>query len=109
MCAPAKVEQFKTLLASTNGLKDSMMKMLQGSMIPPCQGLVVKSYLNQRRKEIKQSTGRKPELGEQIVPEDALVVFFNSANDFLNKWQNLDDVARDITMAGICWHLAPKR
>ncbi|MRI33398.1 hypothetical protein EOPP23_10415 [Endozoicomonas sp. OPT23] len=96
LCAPAKVEALKTLLDSTSGVKDSMTKLFQGSIVPPCQGLIVKSYLNQRREELRNDSGRRPELGEQIIPEDTLVVFFNSANDFLNKWQEPDDVAREM-------------
>ncbi|CAM3790048.1 SGNH/GDSL hydrolase family protein [Parendozoicomonas haliclonae] len=96
LCASDKMEALHIIDDLTSGMMAGATLFFQGSMIPPCEGLVVQSYLNERRNIFLQAHGRTPNFGEPIIESDTLVVFFNSANDFLNKWSDPDDVAQEM-------------
>ena len=95
LCAADKMESFHILSDLTDGLIPGATLLFQGSMIPPCEGLVVQSYLNERRNWFTKNHGYTPEFEDQLIEDDTLVVFFNSANDFLNEWPDPNDVAQE--------------
>ena len=95
LCAAAKVEERETLKETATSFTQGMMLLFQGSLIPPCEGLVVKSYLNQRRSQYFSEHQRYPELNQKIMSDKTLVVFFNGGNDFLNQWAEPSDVAQE--------------
>ncbi|WP_062260729.1 SGNH/GDSL hydrolase family protein [Endozoicomonas arenosclerae] len=95
LCASSKVEHMETLKKTAAGLKEGFVMLFQGSLIPPCEGLIVRSYLNQKREIFKKDHQRKPKLKDDLIPDNTLVVFFNGANDFLNMWADPDDVSQE--------------
>ncbi len=95
LCAPGKLSRMDAFRETATNLKHGATLLFLGSLIPPCEGLVVQSYLNERRNRFTERYGKTPEMGDQLIPDDTLVVFFNSANDFLNKWSDPDDVAQE--------------
>ncbi|WP_281646791.1 SGNH/GDSL hydrolase family protein [Parendozoicomonas sp. Alg238-R29] len=103
LCAADKVEAMGVLDDLTDGLVSNTTMLFQGSLIPPCESLVIQSYLNERRNIFEKDNGHTPNPGDSIIEPDTLVVFFNSANDFLNKWSDPDDVAQE--HARNVWHI----
>ncbi|MCL6268921.1 SGNH/GDSL hydrolase family protein [Sansalvadorimonas sp. 2012CJ34-2] len=95
LCAQDKAESLHIISELTDGITGGATMFFQGSLIPPCEGLIVQSYLNERRNIFAQEHGHTPNPGDVLIEDDTLVVFFNSANDFLNKWSDPDEVAQE--------------
>ena len=92
LCAEGKLGNFGSFLNSVDGAVDGIKTLFQGSFIPPCEGLIVQSYLNERREEKKKLGMDK---AKPITDNHNLFIFFNGGNDFLNNWDNPDDVAQE--------------
>ncbi|MGI9279781.1 MAG: SGNH/GDSL hydrolase family protein [Endozoicomonas sp.] len=95
LCAAAKMVNIDVLKKTAAGLFNGFVMLFQGSLIPPCEGLIVQSYLNQQRELFRKREKRKATLKDDLIPDNTLVVFFNGANDFLNMWADPDDVAQE--------------
>ena len=95
LCAPAKMEKLDVLATTASGLSEGAVMLFQGSLVPPCEGLIVKSYLNQRRNIYKREHGHFPEIDEKIINDKSLIVFFNGGNDLMNLWDKPGDIAQE--------------
>ncbi|MGO0306008.1 SGNH/GDSL hydrolase family protein [Endozoicomonas acroporae] len=89
LCAESKLGRPGAFLSSVEGVMDAVVTLFQGSLIPPCEGLIVQSYLNERNGKVGKDTS------SPLILPDTLVVFFNGGNDFLNNWQEPDDIAQE--------------
>ncbi|WP_066017047.1 SGNH/GDSL hydrolase family protein [Endozoicomonas atrinae] len=89
LCAEGKLGRPGAFLSSVEGIMDAAVTLFQGSLIPPCEGLIVQSYLSQRRGKVDKHTP------DPLIAPDTLVVFFNGGNDFLNNWHDPDDIAQE--------------
>ena len=89
LCAESKLGRPGAFLSSVEGVMDAVVTLFQGSLIPPCEGLIVQSYLSERSGTVDKDTS------DPLIPPDTLVVFFNGGNDFLNNWQDPDDIAQE--------------
>lgn len=103
LCADDKAESFRIIDKLTSSLLSGAEMFIQGSLLPPCEGLIVRAYLDEQRSLFKQHNGRTPRAGDAIIEPDTLIIFFNSANDFLNRWPDPDDVAQE--MARDVWNV----
>ena len=95
LCAPSKIDRMDAFRETADSLKESVMFLFQGSLVPPCEGAIVTSYLNEQRRVFNDENDRYPHPDEAFIEEDILVIFFNGANDFLNEWEDPDDVAQE--------------
>ncbi|WP_257294774.1 SGNH/GDSL hydrolase family protein [Endozoicomonas sp. YOMI1] len=89
LCAESKLGRPSAFLSSVEGGMDAVVTLFQGSLIPPCEGLIVQSYLSERNDKVDKDTS------DPLIPPDTLVVFLNGGNDFLNNWQDPDDIAQE--------------
>ncbi|KEI70547.1 SGNH/GDSL hydrolase family protein [Endozoicomonas elysicola] len=89
LCAEGKLGRPGAFLRSVEGVMDAAVTLFQGSLIPPCEGLIVQSYLGERRSKVNKHTS------DPLISPDTLVVFFNGGNDFLNNWHDPDDIAQE--------------
>ena len=74
LCAYDKVKSFKVIDELTDGVLGGVKMLFQGSMIPPCEGLIVQSYLNEARNKFEKAHGRTPD------PDDKLFAPPNPGN-----------------------------
>ncbi len=96
LCAANKIGHLSTLTDTATNPKELIKLLFQGSLVPPCQGLIVRSCLKERRAAYKEQTQQEPDLDTPIFDPKTLVIFFNSANDFLNQWQDPEQVAQEM-------------
>lgn len=90
LCAEGKLGRPDSLLKTIEGLSNAATILFQGSLVPPCEGLIVQSYLDERRVKIPQGESTK-----NLFDPNTLTIFFNGGNDFLNNWNNPDDIAQE--------------
>lgn len=88
LCAESKLGRPSNLIASVEGVFDALTTLFQGSLIPPCEGLIVQAYLNEQREKSTLTENK-------LIDPDTLVVFFNGGNDFLNNWADPDSIAQE--------------
>ena len=78
LCAPQKVQYFGNLVNISEGVKNLAVNFMSGSLVPPCEGLIISAW----------SQSSPP-----LDLANTLVVFFNSANDYINSWPDPNAVA----------------
>ncbi|WP_299726240.1 SGNH/GDSL hydrolase family protein [uncultured Endozoicomonas sp.] len=95
LCTESKLGRPGAFLRSVGGMLDAVVTAFQGSLLPPCEGLIVQSYLNERRNAVAETGVAEVDIPLRLMPQDALVIFFNGGNDFLNNWDDPDDIAQE--------------
>ncbi|KEI72723.1 SGNH/GDSL hydrolase family protein [Endozoicomonas elysicola] len=77
LCAPQKMEHPGNLIHIAHGVESLAEDFVSGSLVPPCEGLIISAW----SQENLSFDGSK-----------TLVMFFNSANDYLNGWPDSKEV-----------------
>ncbi len=95
LCASDKMKSINIIDDLTDGVFGGMKMLVQGSMVPPCEGLILQAYMDEARNKFHKTHGRIAKPGDKLFDPDTLVIFFNSANDFLNEWSDPGDVAQE--------------
>ncbi|WP_461536070.1 SGNH/GDSL hydrolase family protein [Spongorhabdus nitratireducens] len=92
-----KIDQIDDLLATADGPTELVTMMFQGSLVPPCLEQIVNCYLSEERLRFTDLHKRTPKEGEHYLSSENLYIVFHGANDFLNNWNDPDQVARELS------------
>ncbi|WP_139117523.1 SGNH/GDSL hydrolase family protein [Endozoicomonas atrinae] len=77
LCAPQKFEHPGDLIHIAHGIESLGEDFVSGSLVPPCEGLIISAWSQEKL---------------AFDGANTLVIFFNSANDYLNGWPDSKEV-----------------
>lgn len=77
LCAPQKLDHLSEVVHIASGAEDAVEDFVSGSLVPPCEGLIISGWSQGNLK---------------FNDSNSLVMFFNSANDYLSGWPDSNEV-----------------
>ena len=80
LCTHGKIASLDTLLELSLRPKELAINFFSGSMVPPCEQMVVRAWLREKH---------------WVDGAQTLVVFFSGFNDYLNRWSNPQIVVKE--------------
>ncbi|GAA4651311.1 SGNH/GDSL hydrolase family protein [Kistimonas scapharcae] len=82
LCSTQKMDHLGDLMHICSGPESMAEEFVSGSLVPPCEGLIVSAWAEQ---------------AGTVDSDSTLVIFFNSANDYLNQWPDPQQVVNKYT------------